>query len=71
MMSPGWQLSALQILSIAPIGNSFTVPRQMADMVGGRIPVMSASCFWVMPRSAKRTFNRNFIGTCSSPLITL
>lgn len=35
---------------------------QMAEMVGGLIPVISESCFCVMSFMASRTFSLNFTG---------
>nr|DAE66761.1 MAG TPA: hypothetical protein [Caudoviricetes sp.]DAI36008.1 MAG TPA: hypothetical protein [Caudoviricetes sp.]DAK69704.1 MAG TPA: hypothetical protein [Caudoviricetes sp.]DAK85248.1 MAG TPA: hypothetical protein [Caudoviricetes sp.]DAN85875.1 MAG TPA: hypothetical protein [Caudoviricetes sp.] len=43
-------------MSSAPTGNCLIVPRQIADMVGGLIPVASASSFWVMFASASKAF---------------
>ena len=37
------------------------VPVQIAEIVGGRIPVFSASSFWVISRIASITFTLNLI----------
>lgn len=46
------------------------VPVQMAEMVGGRMPVRSASSFWVMSRMASHTFTLNLI-MCNHSFIEL
>nr|DAK79016.1 MAG TPA: hypothetical protein [Caudoviricetes sp.] len=55
-MSPGWQFRTVQIFSRTPMGSCLTVPRQRAEIVGGRIPVTSASSFCVMFASASNAF---------------
>lgn len=60
MKSPGWQFKTVQILSITSMGRCFAVPVQIAEIVGGLIPVFSANCFWFMSFIANNTFNRNF-----------
>ena len=59
--SAGWQSSTEQILSNPSMGKCFTVPRQIAEIVGGRMPVRSANSFCVISRIASITFTRNFI----------
>ena len=61
MRSAGWQSSTSQIFSNASTGKCFTEPTQIADTVGGLMPVRSASSFWVMPRMASITLTLNFI----------
>ena len=53
--SPGWQSRASQSLSITSTGMWRAAPVQRADIVGGRIPVTSASCFCVISRRASIT----------------
>ncbi len=43
--SLGWQSNTAQILSRASIGRCFTVPVQIAEIVDGLIPVISANSF--------------------------
>lgn len=59
--SPGLQLRQAHTLSSTSTGMCFAAPVQMAEIVGGRIPVASANSFWVMFRSASITFVRNLI----------
>ena len=59
--SDGWQSSTSQILSSASTGKCLTELLQIAEIVGGRMPVLSAKSFWVISRIASITFTLNFI----------
>ena len=61
MRSDGWQSSTSQILSSASTGRCLTVLVQIADIVGGRMPVLSANSFCVISRTASITLTLNFI----------
>ena len=65
-MSPGWQFSTWQILSRAYMGYCFTLPVQIADTVGGLMPVFSANSFWVISRMASITLSLDLITPCTS-----
>ena len=66
MMSAGWQSKTAQILSKASMGRCLTVPRQIAEIVGGRMPVRSASSFCVISLMASITFTLNLINAITS-----
>ena len=60
-MSEGWQSRTLQISFNASTGKCLTAPVQIAETVGGLIPVLSASSFCVISRIASITLTLNFI----------
>jgi hypothetical protein len=45
------------------MGKCFAELLQIAEIVGGRIPVLSAKSFWVISLTASMTFTLNFIIT--------
>ena len=59
--SEGWQSSTSHILSRASIGKCFAELLQIAEIVGGRMPVFSANSFCVISRMASITLTLNFI----------
>lgn len=59
--SAGWQSRTSQILSNASTGRCLTAPVQIAETVGGLMPVFSANSFWVIPRIANITLTLNLI----------
>ena len=70
-ISPGWQSRTSQILSSTSTGKCLMVPVQIAEMVGGRMPVYSASSFWVISRIASITLTLNLIIGNHSPFTAL
>lgn len=67
--SPGWQLRTSHILSNTSTGICFIVPRHIAEIVGGLMPVRSASSFCVISRIASITLTLNLITLSHLPLL--